>query len=76
MDFRASKTRQRKPNPSPCGYFGDSKKECHCSPRQIENYRQRILAAREDQQQRFIGSSTTTNAAMGPRWAPAPMAGS
>ena len=92
-------------NPCPCGYYGDSKRECRCSPRQIENYRQRIsgplldridlhvevpivnyqelsskakgensatirqriLAAREIQHRRFEGSSTITNAAMGPR---------
>ncbi|MGB6220588.1 YifB family Mg chelatase-like AAA ATPase, partial [Haloferula sp.] len=92
-------------NPCPCGYYGDSKRECRCSPRQIENYRQRIsgplldridlhvevpivdyqelsstakgessaaireriLSARSLQQQRFQGSSTLTNAAMGPR---------
>jgi magnesium chelatase family protein len=29
-------------NPCPCGYYGDIKRECRCSPRQIENYRQRI----------------------------------
>jgi len=29
-------------NPCPCGYYGDAKRECRCSPRQIENYRQRI----------------------------------
>ncbi len=29
-------------NPCPCGYYGDSKRECRCSPRQIESYRQRI----------------------------------
>ena len=29
-------------NPCPCGYYGDSKRDCRCSPRQIENYRQRI----------------------------------
>jgi magnesium chelatase family protein len=29
-------------NPCPCGYYGDSKRECRCNPRQIENYRQRI----------------------------------
>lgn len=29
-------------NPHPCGYYGDSKRECRCSPRQIESYRQRI----------------------------------
>ncbi|MEM9237470.1 MAG: YifB family Mg chelatase-like AAA ATPase [Verrucomicrobiota bacterium] len=92
-------------NPCPCGYYGDSKRECRCSPRQIENYRQRIsgplldridlhvevplvdyqelssstegessaaireriLAARKVQQERFGGESTVTNSAMGPR---------
>jgi magnesium chelatase family protein len=29
-------------NPCPCGFYGDSKRECRCSTRQIENYRQRI----------------------------------
>jgi magnesium chelatase family protein len=29
-------------NPCPCGYYGDIKRECRCSPRQIETYRQRI----------------------------------
>jgi magnesium chelatase family protein len=29
-------------NPCPCGYYGDSKRECRCSTRQIENYRQKI----------------------------------
>ncbi len=29
-------------NPCPCGYYGDGKRECRCSPRQIETYRQRI----------------------------------
>ncbi|MGE9268057.1 MAG: YifB family Mg chelatase-like AAA ATPase [Verrucomicrobiales bacterium] len=29
-------------NPCPCGYYGDPKRACRCSPRQIENYRQRI----------------------------------
>jgi hypothetical protein len=28
--------------PHPCGFYGDSKRECRCSTRQIENYRQRI----------------------------------
>lgn len=31
-----------KANPCPCGYYGDMKRECRCSPRQIESYRQRI----------------------------------
>ncbi len=29
-------------NPCPCGFYGDMKRECRCSSRQIENYRQRI----------------------------------
>ena len=29
-------------NPCKCGYYGDPKRECRCSPREIETYRQRI----------------------------------
>jgi magnesium chelatase family protein len=29
-------------NPCPCGYLGDSKHECRCSPTQIQRYRARI----------------------------------
>jgi magnesium chelatase family protein len=29
-------------NPCPCGFYGDLRRQCRCSPRQIENYRQRI----------------------------------
>jgi magnesium chelatase family protein len=29
-------------NPCPCGFFGDPKRECRCSPGQIERYRNRI----------------------------------
>ena len=29
-------------NPCPCGFYGDIKRECRCSPRQIETYRQKI----------------------------------
>ena len=29
-------------NPCACGYFGDPKRECRCSPKQVENYRNRI----------------------------------
>ena len=93
-------------NPCPCGYYGDSKRECRCSPRQIETYRQRIsgplldridlhvevpivdfrelssntntgessatirqrvVAARGIQLERFRKSSNSTNAAMGSR---------
>lgn len=29
-------------NPCRCGYFGDPKRECRCSPREVENYRNRV----------------------------------
>jgi len=29
-------------NPCPCGYYGDHKRECRCSPNQVQKYRQRI----------------------------------
>lgn len=29
-------------NPCPCGFNGDPRKECHCTPRQIQNYISRI----------------------------------
>ncbi len=29
-------------NPCPCGYLGDSKHECRCSPSQIQRYRARV----------------------------------
>lgn len=29
-------------NPCPCGFYGDSRRACRCSSRQIETYRQRI----------------------------------
>jgi magnesium chelatase family protein len=29
-------------NPCPCGYLGDAKHECRCSPAQVQRYRARI----------------------------------
>ena len=29
-------------NPCPCGFYGDPKRECRCSPALVERYRQRI----------------------------------
>ncbi|HEX9785285.1 MAG TPA: YifB family Mg chelatase-like AAA ATPase [Opitutaceae bacterium] len=29
-------------NPCPCGYLGDARRECRCSPTQIQRYRSRI----------------------------------
>src|SRR6187399_3376130 len=29
-------------NPCPCGYFGDLKRECRCSPLHVQRYRQKI----------------------------------
>jgi magnesium chelatase family protein len=93
-------------NPCPCGYYGDPKRQCRCSARQIENYRQRIsgplldridlhvevplvdfrelsatapsgessatirqrvIAARQIQHERFRKSGQTTNSAMNAR---------
>jgi magnesium chelatase family protein len=93
-------------NPCPCGFYGDIKRQCRCSSRQIENYRQRIsgplldridihcevplvdfrelsshtaagdksetirervVAARHIQTERFRKSSNRTNSSMSPR---------
>ncbi|MEO7098941.1 MAG: ATP-binding protein [Luteolibacter sp.] len=90
----------------PCGYYGDMKRDCRCSTRQIENYRQkisgplldridlhvevplvdfrelssqtnsgeksetireRVIAARQTQLERFKKSSNSTNSSMGSR---------
>jgi len=29
-------------NPCPCGYFTDTRKECHCSPTQIQHYLSKV----------------------------------
>ena len=29
-------------HPCPCGYFGDPRRECRCSPQQVQRYRDRI----------------------------------
>ena len=29
-------------NPCPCGYYGDPKRECHCTPNQIQKYRNKV----------------------------------
>lgn len=29
-------------NPCPCGYYGDPKKDCHCTAQQIQRYRNRV----------------------------------
>lgn len=29
-------------NPCPCGYYGDTQRECRCTPSQIQNYRNRV----------------------------------
>ena len=106
MAYRISCLKHRKWYPHPCGYYGDPKRQCRCSSRQIENYRQRIsgplldridlhvevplvdfrelsatapsgessavirervIAAREIQNERFRKSGHHTNAAMNAR---------
>ncbi len=42
MAFRGSCWFHQKWNPHPCGYYGCAKRQCRCSVRQIENYRQKI----------------------------------
>jgi len=29
-------------NPCPCGYYGDPKRDCHCTPQQIQRYRAKV----------------------------------
>ena len=53
MNFRVSCWLQLKWNPHPCGYWGNlggiAGRQCRCSFRQIENYRQRISGILLDQ---------------------------
>jgi magnesium chelatase family protein len=42
MTFPASFMLVGAMNPCPCGYYGDLKRECRCTPLQLERYRQRI----------------------------------
>ncbi|MFI0347612.1 MAG: YifB family Mg chelatase-like AAA ATPase [Chthoniobacterales bacterium] len=42
MTFPASFMLVTAMNPCPCGYYGDIKRECRCTPLQLERYRQRI----------------------------------
>jgi magnesium chelatase family protein len=42
MTFPASFMLVAALNPCPCGYFGDRKKRCRCSQRQVHQYRQRV----------------------------------
>jgi hypothetical protein len=41
-------------NPCPCGFYGDMKRQCRCSPRQIEQYRQRISGPLLDRKARVF----------------------
>lgn len=42
LTFPASYMMVAAMNPCPCGFYGDLRRECRCSPVQIERYRQRI----------------------------------
>jgi magnesium chelatase family protein len=35
-------------NPCPCGYAGDSRRECRCTPQQIDRYRSRLSGPLRD----------------------------
>jgi magnesium chelatase family protein len=42
MTFPASFMLVAAMNPCPCGFYGDSKRECRCSPSMIQRYRNKI----------------------------------
>lgn len=42
VDYPASFMLIAAANPCPCGYLGDPKKECRCTPRMIMNYQSRL----------------------------------
>jgi magnesium chelatase family protein len=42
MTFPASFMLVAAMNPCPCGYHGDPKRECRCSPGEVERYRRKI----------------------------------
>lgn len=42
VKFPAEFTLVAAANPCPCGYLGDPKKECRCTPRQIQNYQNKL----------------------------------
>ena len=33
---------KKAPHPCPCGFHGDPKRQCRCTPQQVEKYRERI----------------------------------
>lgn len=48
-------------NPCPCGYFGDTKKECTCSSTQILSYQKRLSGPLLDRIDMIIGVSRVPN---------------
>ena len=43
----------RRWNPCPCGFHGDPRRQCRCTPQQVEKYRERVVQGRESQRARF-----------------------
>ena len=56
-------------NPCPCGYLGDSRKECHCTPAEVMRYRRKLsgpLLDRIDMQIEVPGVTPQELAQMSP----------
>ena len=48
-------------NPCPCGYYGDTKRECRCSSQQILNYQQRLSGPLLDRIDLVVNVGRTNN---------------
>lgn len=48
-------------NPCPCGYYGDDKKECSCTPTQILKYQQRLSGPLLDRIDLVVAVGRTDN---------------
>ena len=54
ITFPASFTLVGAMNPCPCGYYGDPKKECTCSPSVVARYQRRISGPMMDRMDLFV----------------------
>ncbi len=59
-------------NPCPCGFFGDPRRECRCTPQQIARYRGRLSGPLRDRLDLTVDVPALPASALGPGEAPAP----